>query len=108
MEFFADEIFGPQNKQRDIFNHIGQPCCDHVMEGYTVTVFCYGQSGIGKTYTMFGPDQMYLDPNARTSEVDCGMVPRAARYIFTKADADPNIDLIIIKASCLEGLNLRN
>merc|ERR1719462_903337 len=51
---------------------------------------------------MFGPDEMFIDLKSRMSEVDCGIVPRAAQYLFKKADADPDIDTIILKAACLE------
>jgi len=101
-DFFFDEVFGPKNSQLDIFNRVGVPCCDHVIEGYNVTVFCYGQSGSGKTYSMFGPDEMFIDLNAILSEEHCGIVPRAAQYIFKKADSDPHTDTIVLKAGCLE------
>ena len=33
-------------------------CCS-VLEGYNGTIFCYGQTGAGKTHTMMGPlDQL--------------------------------------------------
>lgn len=28
------------------------------MKGYNGTIFAYGQSGSGKTYTMLGPDEV--------------------------------------------------
>lgn len=30
------------------------PIVDQVLEGYNCTIFCYGQTGTGKTYTMEG------------------------------------------------------
>jgi len=102
VDFFVDKIFGPRHKQVEIFNSIAQPCCDHVMKGYNVTLFCYGWSGSGKTYTIFGPDEMFIDLNGRITEVDCGIVSRAVQYIYKKADTDPDIDTIILKTACFE------
>ena len=39
----------------------------------------YGQTGAGKTYTVFGPGLLYT-----MNEADFGMVPRAVRHIFCK------------------------
>ena len=46
-----------------------------VMEGYNGTIFAYGQTSSGKTYTMEG---LSLDSENR------GIIPRMMGYIFQK------------------------
>jgi hypothetical protein len=38
-----------------MFNHIARPIADSCMQGYNGTIFAYGQTGAGKTYTIQGP-----------------------------------------------------
>jgi len=38
-----------------IFNHIAKPIADSCLQGYNGTIFAYGQTGAGKTYTIQGP-----------------------------------------------------
>ncbi|KAL7061565.1 hypothetical protein AAHC03_0708 [Spirometra sp. Aus1] len=58
------------------------PAVLEVIEGYNCTIFAYGQTGTGKTYTMTGERSDALrytwenDPTA-------GLVPRALNQIFT-------------------------
>ena len=55
-----------------------------VLSGYNGTIFAYGQSGSGKTYTMYG-DNIY-DENNR------GIIPRLINDIFEFVEnADENI-----------------
>jgi type II secretory ATPase GspE/PulE/Tfp pilus assembly ATPase PilB-like protein len=35
---------------------VGKEITDQFMEGYNGTIFAYGSTGSGKTYTMFGSD----------------------------------------------------
>jgi kinesin family protein 11 len=47
-------VFGPKSHQQDIFNHAVVPLVSEVLDGYNCTIFAYGQTGTGKTYTMEG------------------------------------------------------
>ena len=47
---------------------------DSVLEGFNGTVFAYGQTSSGKTFTMQGPD--IFDP------INKGIIPRMVRHIF--------------------------
>ena len=42
--------------QKDIYSTVGSHLVEDIMAGYNGTIFAYGQSGSGKTYTMYGED----------------------------------------------------
>lgn len=44
-----------------MFNEIALPVIQNAFEGYNGTIFAYGQSGSGKTYTMTGGLDNYDD-----------------------------------------------
>jgi hypothetical protein len=52
-----------------------------VLQGVNATVFAYGQTGTGKTYTMMGDEK---DPFHATKS---GMIPRAINAIFSHSSA---------------------
>jgi hypothetical protein len=47
--------------------------------GYDISVIAYGQSGSGKTYTIFGPGL-----HCALSETEYGIIPRVTREIFSQ------------------------
>lgn len=76
-----DMVFGPSTKQIDLYRSIVCPILDEVIMGYNCTIFAYGQTGTGKTFTMEGersPNEAYTweeDPLA-------GIIPRTLHQIF--------------------------
>lgn len=48
------KVFGPKAQQRSIYDQAIAPIVDQVLDGFNCTVFAYGQTGTGKTYTMEG------------------------------------------------------
>ncbi|VDN40836.1 unnamed protein product [Dibothriocephalus latus] len=65
------------------------------MAGYNGTIFAYGQSGSGKTYTMTGGSELFTNR---------GLIPRAITYLFDKFAEDPNAQYVL-KISYLELYN---
>ncbi|WAR55018.1 hypothetical protein PtB15_4B636 [Puccinia triticina] len=49
-----DHVFGPEADQALIFTDVVAPILTEVLQGYNCTIFAYGQTGTGKTYTMTG------------------------------------------------------
>uniref|UniRef100_A0A8C9TMN5 Kinesin-like protein n=1 Tax=Scleropages formosus TaxID=113540 RepID=A0A8C9TMN5_SCLFO len=49
-----DMVFGPSAKQIEVYRSVVCPILDEVIMGYNCTVFAYGQTGTGKTFTMEG------------------------------------------------------
>lgn len=50
-----DEVFGPKCTQEQIFNKF-KFIISNVIDGCNQTLFCYGGTGAGKTYTMVGDE----------------------------------------------------
>ncbi|KAJ4972271.1 hypothetical protein NE237_005370 [Protea cynaroides] len=82
--FTFDKVFGPKAQQRSIYDHAISPIVNEVLEGFNCTVFAYGQTGTGKTYTMEGG--MRTKGGGELS-ADAGVIPRAVRQIFDTLEA---------------------
>uniref|UniRef100_A0A8C0GD20 Kinesin-like protein n=1 Tax=Chelonoidis abingdonii TaxID=106734 RepID=A0A8C0GD20_CHEAB len=64
LKFVFDKVFGESATQEEVFQHTTKELLDGVLNGYNCSVFAYGATGAGKTYTMLGseksPGIMYL------------------------------------------------
>uniref|UniRef100_A0A8C3S5S9 Kinesin-like protein n=1 Tax=Chelydra serpentina TaxID=8475 RepID=A0A8C3S5S9_CHESE len=64
LKFVFDRVFGESATQEEVFQHTTKEILDGVLNGYNCSVFAYGATGAGKTYTMLGseksPGIMYL------------------------------------------------
>lgn len=69
--FTFDRVFNPASQNADVFGEISQ-LIQSALDGYNVCIFCYGQTGAGKTHTMSSDD---------------GMIPRAVHQIYDTAQA---------------------
>ncbi|CAM8919541.1 unnamed protein product [Rhodiola kirilowii] len=81
--FAFDKVFGPSSKQRDLYNQAVSSIVNEVLEGYNCTIFAYGQTGTGKTYTMEG------EAKKKNGDMpsDAGVIPRAVQQIFDLLEA---------------------
>ncbi|XP_077438997.1 kinesin-like protein KIF11 [Vanacampus margaritifer] len=97
-----DMVFGPPAKQIDVYRSVVCPILGEVIMGYNCTIFAYGQTGTGKTFTMEGersPDEQFTweeDPLA-------GIIPRTLHQIFEKLSE--NGTEFSVKVSLLEIYN---
>ncbi|XP_062863433.1 kinesin-like protein KIF11 [Trichomycterus rosablanca] len=97
-----DMVFGPSGKQIDLYRSVVCPILDEVIMGYNCTIFAYGQTGTGKTFTMEGE----RSPNEEfTWEEDplAGIIPRTLHQIFEKLTS--NGTEFSVKVSLLEIYN---
>ncbi|CDO91731.1 unnamed protein product [Kluyveromyces dobzhanskii CBS 2104] len=53
-KFIFDRIFDTDVPQQDIYENTTRPLLDSVLDGFNGTVFAYGATGCGKTYTISG------------------------------------------------------
>jgi len=94
--FTFDNVYGVDSVQSAVFEQTAQPIVDSVLAGYNGTIFAYGQTGTGKTFTMEGvPD----DPNLR------GITPNAFYHIFDAVNNAPGNVEFLVRASFLEIYN---
>ncbi|KAG9415902.1 Kinesin-like protein kif19 [Aphanomyces cochlioides] len=53
-----DHVFGPSDGQVTVYTHTTKFLIHGILQGFNATVFAYGCTGAGKTYTMLGtPDE---------------------------------------------------
>jgi kinesin family protein 3/17 len=78
-----------------LFQETAMPIVESVCEGYNGTIFAYGQTGTGKTYTMEGD---FL------TEVNKGIIPRSFDMIFSLIKGTYNTNYLI-RCSYLELYN---
>ncbi|KAF9053710.1 kinesin 2 [Hymenopellis radicata] len=74
-----DLVFGPEADQALIYHEVVSPILDQVLMGYNCTLFAYGQTGTGKTYTMHG--DLTPTPMGNPS-IHAGMIPRVLFRLF--------------------------
>ncbi|CAN4121329.1 unnamed protein product [Withania somnifera] len=80
--FTFDKVFGPSAQQRDLYDQAIIPIVNEVLEGFNCTIFAYGQTGTGKTYTMEGEcKRSKSGPNGELPQ-EAGVIPRAVKQIF--------------------------
>jgi hypothetical protein len=53
--FTFDAAYDEQSTQKQFYEESCYPLVESVMEGFNGTIFAYGQTGCGKTWTMMGP-----------------------------------------------------
>ena len=81
--------------QETVFSSCAQDVVSGVLEGLNGTIFTYGQTGAGKTFTICGDVHSYQQR---------GIVPRALHQLFT--DIESRLDMeVSVKVSYLEIYN---
>ncbi|GAO16005.1 hypothetical protein UVI_02055840 [Ustilaginoidea virens] len=81
-------------KQQDIFDFSIRPTVDDILNGYNGTVFAYGQTGAGKSYTMMGTN---ID-----DEAGRGVIPRIVEQIFASIMSSPGTIEYTVRVSYME------
>lgn len=96
-DFSFDHVYGPRATQAQLYDDLGRQILDCAFEGYNGTIFAYGQTGTGKTFTMEG---MNDPPELR------GIIPRAFAQIFEQiVSRGSEATEFLVRASYLEIYN---
>ncbi|KAF9988581.1 kinesin motor protein cin8 [Mortierella antarctica] len=72
-----DRVF-MYSDQECIYNEVVTPILEEVLTGYNCTIFAYGQTGTGKTFTMEGD----LRDNFGECSREAGIIPRTLYSLF--------------------------
>ena len=86
-DFTYDKVFPSDTNQKTIFEIVAKPLISAAFEGINGTLFCYGQTSSGKTYTMEG---------IPTDNDLMGVIPRMMQLIFDKINSgSPDIEFSV-------------
>lgn len=95
-EFKFDHVFQPHSSNDEVYDKVVKKLIESLMEGYNATVFAYGMTGSGKTYSMTGTNE------------EPGVIPLSIAEIFRKINSsDKSIYKYDLKVSYLEIYNER-
>lgn len=94
-KYSLDQVYGPSSDQTTFFQNAAENICDEFLKGYNCTIFAYGQTGAGKTYTMCGK------VNSESLTPESGVIPRCLKKLF---DSELNKD-VVLKCSFVEIYN---
>ncbi|KAK4804375.1 hypothetical protein SAY86_004192 [Trapa natans] len=82
--FTFDSVFNSRTSQEDIFQTVGVPLVKDALAGYNTSILSYGQSGSGKTYTIWGPPSSMVEEPS--SSGDQGLVSRIFQTLFSEIE----------------------
>jgi len=99
LTFVFDRVFRWDANQKEVYDYAAKPIINAVLRGFNGTVFAYGQTASGKTFTMEGPDI--------EDKTHQGVIPRMVWSIFDGIyHADEHIEFLV-KVSIVEIYNER-
>mmetsp|Transcript_24471 Transcript_24471/g.56356 ORF Transcript_24471/g.56356 Transcript_24471/m.56356 type:complete len:796 (+) Transcript_24471:59-2446(+) len=96
-DFTFDAVYEPNTRQEKFYDDTGYAIVENVMDGYNGTIFAYGQTGTGKTFTMVGTEDA---PELK------GVIPRTFEHIFRNINITSGSGKrFLVRASYLEIYN---
>jgi len=107
--FTFDYVYDQNATQSLVYETTARGIVDSSLSGYNATIFAYGQTGTGKTYTMEGFQMSdlqanHLSPNPNVE--DRGIIPRAIEQIFGHIQAHASQTVrFLVRASYLQIYN---
>ncbi len=94
MFFASNSLYSSQ--QKNVYEQTARTLADSVLEGFNGTIFAYGQTGTGKTFTMEG---IRSQPDLR------GIIPSSFAHIFDSISHSTSRQFLV-RASYLEIYNV--
>jgi len=97
--FAFDKVFEENVDTNQVYDDVAKGIVSSVVNGLNGTIFAYGQTSSGKTYTMQGSGSIQDGASENG-----GIVHMAARDIFSNIQSQPN-RMFLVRASFLEIYN---
>ncbi|KAF5130713.1 Kinesin-like protein bimC [Metarhizium anisopliae] len=79
-----DRVYSAAADQVMVFDDTVRPILDEMLAGYNCTIFAYGQTGTGKTYTMSGD----MTETLGILSDQAGIIPRVLHELFNQLKID--------------------
>lgn len=79
----VDRVYCSNSTNYDVFDEIVRPIIDRGVQGFNGTVFAYGQTASGKTYTMSG------------DQSNPGIIPLAINYMFDAMNSSTSREYLL-------------
>ncbi|CCE63184.1 hypothetical protein TPHA_0E00890 [Tetrapisispora phaffii CBS 4417] len=89
-----DKVFGVESDQETLFESVAKNYIYEMLQGYNCTVFAYGQTGTGKTYTMSGDLNILGNLDSKDKILlgeHAGIIPRVLVYLFKELSKNDTI-----------------
>jgi hypothetical protein len=90
--FTYDYVADDSTSQSELFDAVGRPISLSCLRGYNGTIFAYGQTGAGKTFTIQGPS---LDSSADLNGELRGLLPRCYEFIFEEIEETVGVEFLV-------------
>jgi len=127
-DFYFDYVATEGISQEEVFDKCAKEVADNFLQGYNGTIFAYGQTSAGKTYTLIGSRENIMEKNNKNINNNVnyntnltltnneikkflnlnsskrGIIPRAIEYIIEKIEKNENAT-INLSCSFLEIYN---
>lgn len=94
--FQFDYVYPLTSSQREVYDEVAFPIVESIFQGYNGTIFAYGQTGCGKTYTMMG---IVNDSTLK------GVIPNAFDHIFGYIANEGTSKRFLVRCSFVEIYN---
>ncbi|XP_015261251.1 PREDICTED: centromere-associated protein E [Gekko japonicus] len=81
--FTFDRVFHPEENTAEVYKEVADPIIKSAVQGYNGTIFAYGQTASGKTYTMLG------------TKSSPGILPMAIEDVFKTICGVPDREFLL-------------
>ncbi|KAL4169656.1 hypothetical protein KRP22_010574 [Phytophthora ramorum] len=93
------------SSQEDVFEKVrAKELVEAALDGFPVTIFAYGQTGAGKSFTIFGREDGVTERKMALHEQD-GLLPRTAQELMNSISARKGEVEYTLRVTCVEIYN---